>query len=195
MSIQEKIRRRIFKYFTGKSKHRSETAKVRHLVLAYCIGEGCDVGFGGDKIKKEDCIGIDFAKPYANAGEDEVDIACDLGKEKIPVNDNFFDYVYSSHLIEDFEDTGSVLKEFIRILKNNGNLILVFPDQQEYERICKRTGQPLNSYHVHAEMGYTYMMNCLKSLQSEQNFEMDILYKSDREIDYNVIVVLNISKH
>src|SRR5579872_7341715 len=79
-------------------QHRSETSKVRHLVIAYCQGHGCDIGFGGDKISKTDCIGIDYANPYANVGNDKVDIAVDVMKESIPLANDTFDYVYSSHL-------------------------------------------------------------------------------------------------
>jgi ubiquinone/menaquinone biosynthesis C-methylase UbiE len=171
-------------------KYPSETSKVRHLVLDYCIGHGCDIGFGGDKIKKE-AIGIDFAIPYALTGSDEVDIACNVIENEIPVKDETFDYVYSSHLIEDFENTTEGLAKFIRILKNNGLLILVFPDQQIYEQHCARTGQPLNMYHKHKNMGRDYMLQCLDNLNG---YRYEIVFQSNCEIDYNVILVLKISK-
>ncbi|MBU3714014.1 MAG: class I SAM-dependent methyltransferase [Ferruginibacter sp.] len=169
----------------------SETHKVRNLVLPYCTGHGCDIGFGGDKIKKTDCLGIDYAKPYAKTGHDKVDIACDISNEKIPVDDNTFDFVYSSHLIEDFEDTNRILIEFIRILQSGGNLILVFPDQQKYEQHCLKTGQPLNSHHVHADMGLNFIKN---EILEVKNIQYDILFESDCEIDYNVIIILKIHK-
>jgi len=193
MALQQKIKRKLYGLLGIREKHGSETAKVRHLVLNYCNGYGCDVGFGGDKIKK-DAVGIDFAKPYAFAGDDKVDIACDLSKDAIPVPDNTYDYVYSSHLIEDFEDTERILKDFIRILKNNGNLILVFPDQPEYERICQLTNQPLNIYHVHKDMGFDYMMNCLKNLEQQGLGSAELLFKSNIEIDYNVVIVVKMHK-
>jgi ubiquinone/menaquinone biosynthesis C-methylase UbiE len=112
-------------------------------------------------------------------------------KEAIPVPGNSFDYVYSSHLIEDFEDTLQGLNEFIRILKPGGNLILVFPDQKKYEEVCKKTGQPLNQYHKHADMGLAYMKNAL-SRSNLKDFE--ILMESDREIDYNVVMVVKAFK-
>lgn len=194
MSIQQKLRSRINRLLGKREKHGSETAKMRHLVLPFCHGLGCDVGFGGDKVKKENCIGIDFARPYAYAGEDKVDIACDLSKEPIPVADSYFDYVYSSHLIEDFEDTKKILREFIRILKSGGNLILVFPDQQAYEKICRQTGQPLNAYHIHQDMGYAFMMARLQELKERDNLNIELLFKSDCEIDYNVAMVIKITK-
>jgi ubiquinone/menaquinone biosynthesis C-methylase UbiE len=120
-----------------------------------------------------------------------VDIACDVIKESIPVADNTYDYVYTSHLIEDFADTIDALKKFIRILKNGGNLILVFPDQPAYEIYCKDIGIEMNPYHVHAEMGYTYMKKQLDALEGIQYQE---LFASNCDIDYNVVMVLKINK-
>lgn len=186
----KKLQRKIKRVLGIKELHGSETAKVRHLVLAYCTGYGCDIGFGGDKIKKENCAGIDYAKPYAYAGKDKVDIACDVMNEPIPVKDNTYDYVYSSHLIEDFEDTLKGVKEFIRILKNGGNLILVFPDQKKYEEHCRQTGQPVNIYHKHGDMGLNYM----KRILSNAGVSFEVQLESDCDIDYNVIIVARINK-
>ena len=159
--------------------------------MQYCIGKGCDIGFGGDKIKKTDCDGIDFPQPYANVGIDKVDIPCDVINNEIPVPDNTYDYVYTSHLIEDFISTVDALRKFIRILKSGGNLILVFPDQQKYETICNSLGQPLNPYHIHAEMGYRFMLDRLNEIKG---INYDIIFSSDKEIDYNVIIVFKINK-
>lgn len=187
----EKYLNKIRKKLGLKISYPSETSKVRQLVLEYCSGYGCDIGFGGDKIKKE-AIGIDFANPYADTGKDKVDIACDVINEELPIVDNKFDYVYSSHLIEDFEDTVSGLKKFTRILKSGGVLILVFPDQKKYEQFCKKTGQPLNMYHKHADMGYRLMLEKLSEIKT---FAYQLLFKSDCEIDYNVVMVLKILKN
>ena len=162
------------------------------MLFRSCEGYGCDIGFGGDKIKKTDCVGIDYAQPYTSTGKDNVDIACDVIKDPIPVADDTFDYVYTSHLIEDFVDTRGGLEKFIRILKNGGRLILVFPDQPKYEAHCRRTGQPLNMYHVHREMGLEFMHKRLGELPG---ITYTTLFESNCDIDYNVIIVLEINKN
>ncbi|TAG32124.1 MAG: class I SAM-dependent methyltransferase [Sphingobacteriia bacterium] len=189
--LERKIKGTLSKYFRIKFTTKSETAKVRSRVLSYCIGKGCDIGFGGDKISKVNCVGIDLPQPYTTTGKDGVDIGCDVIREEIPVADNTFDYVYTSHLIEDFTDTKDALRKFIRILKENGTLILVFPDQIKYEFICKNAGIILNPYHVHPNMGRDYMIDKLNELT---NINYQILYQSNCEIDYNVILVLKITK-
>jgi ubiquinone/menaquinone biosynthesis C-methylase UbiE len=112
-------------------------------------------------------------------------------KNEIPVADNTYDYVYTSHLIEDFTDTKDALRKFIRILKNKGNLILVFPDQPAYAVYCKKMDVPMNPYHVHADMGYEYM---LKQLAGLPGVTYEILFSSNCEVDYNVVIVLRITK-
>lgn len=189
--LNRKVKGTLSRWFGIQFKSVSETSKVRHLVQPFCIGKGCDIGFGGDKIMKTNCDGIDFPQPYTKTGRDKVDIGCDVIHNEIPVPDNTYDYVYSSHLIEDFEDTKDALRKFIRILKNNGHLILAFPDQPKYAAHCEKLKIPMNPYHVHAEMGYTFMLQKLSELK---NISYDILYSSDCEIDYNVILVLKIHK-
>lgn len=186
-----KFKRKLKRALGIKQYYPSETSKVRHLVIQYCTGKGCDIGFGGDKIAKVDCAGIDYATPYATTGKDNVDIPCDVMNETIPVENNTFDYVYSSHLIEDFVDTKKALEDFIRILKPGGNLILVFPDQKLYEETCAKTGQPLNLHHIHKEMGLSFMLDRLKEIDY---ISYKVLFTSNCDIDYNVVLVLQILK-
>jgi SAM-dependent methyltransferase len=189
--LERKIKGTVSRWFGIRFQSASETAKVRNWVLPYCIGKGCDIGFGGDKIMKTNCDGIDFPQPYTFTGKDKVDIGCDVINNEIPVPDNTYDYVYTSHLIEDFVDTNDALRKFIRILKNGGNLILVFPDQPKYEVFCKSINIPMNPYHVHAAMGYDYMLARLNEI-SGISYEM--IFSSNCEIDYNVVMVLKVTK-
>lgn len=171
--------------------YESETSKVRHLVLPFIQSRHkiADVGFGGDKIVPT-AVGIDLPNPYAQTGHDQVDIHCDI-QEGIPVDDDTFDVTYTSHLIEDFIDTASILRELIRITKDRGLLILVFPDQQVYEKHCQEHNQPLNLYHVHKNFGLSFLENIFKKIP-EVRFKQ--LYTSNCEIDYNVVMVIRIKK-
>lgn len=168
----------------------SETAKVRPYLIEHCVGYGCDIGFGGDKIKRENCVGIDLEQPYTYVGTDKVDLACDIGREEIPVADNFFDYVYSSHLIEDFEDTAAILKKMARVVRPGGKIILAFPDQRAYEQHCRYHNAVPNKHHRVPRMGLRHMLDAYKSA----GIKMRVLYQSDRMIDYNVMLVVQVYK-
>ena len=162
-----------------------ETGAVRKMVLPYIelAEKVCDIGFGGVLIIPE-AIGIDLPQMYDNREHlIPPDIECDVS-EGIPVEDDFFDVCYSSHLIEDFEDTAKALVEFIRILKNNGTLVLVFPDQQKYESLTPKN-----------------------VLQTMPQYKFNILFESDCQNDwlpfekrfspisgYNVVMVITVQK-
>ncbi|MDF1498143.1 MAG: class I SAM-dependent methyltransferase [Patescibacteria group bacterium] len=47
--------------------------------------------------------------------------------EKIDYNDNFFDKIVSSHVIEHIEDLKKTIKEIERVLKPNGICIFIYP--------------------------------------------------------------------
>jgi hypothetical protein len=53
MSMITKILSRIKRLFAQREMYISEISKVRHLVLKYCVGKGCDIGFGGEGCEKK----------------------------------------------------------------------------------------------------------------------------------------------
>jgi predicted SAM-dependent methyltransferase len=89
---------------------------------------------------------VDFSQPYAHVGVYQVQLGGDARNLRW-FQDGALDYVYSSHLLEDFEDTRSVLVEWLRVLKRGGVLVLFCPDEQVYREHCKNTGQPYNTQH------------------------------------------------
>jgi ubiquinone/menaquinone biosynthesis C-methylase UbiE len=71
--------------------------------------------------------------------------------------DGVLDFVFSSHLLEDFFDVGAVLAEWLRVLKPGGRLIIFCPDEQIYRRHCAATGQTYNTHHVHADFSLAFV--------------------------------------
>ena len=90
----------------------------------YCLGRGLDVGFGGDLIA-ENCRGYDFEQGNAQRLRN--------------VRGEQFDFVYSSHTLEHMEDPAVALKNWWRVLKKGGYLILYIPHRDLYE---KKTALP-----------------------------------------------------
>lgn len=177
------------------NKYKSETSMVRPLLLKYCQGYGCDIGFGGDKIVKENCVGIDLPIPYANCGQDKNDLPCDV-TGGIPVEANTFDYVYSSHLIEDFEEETLqfVLTEFIRIAKHSSRIILVFPDQQKYLALCEQSHVNPNASHKNPNFGIKYVKDMLQLIKNPF-FEYCIIEEKEPiGLGYSCYIVLGIIK-
>ena len=50
----------------------------------------------------------------------------------------------------------------------------------------------MNPYHIHANMGYDLMLQRMNELSG---ISYEILFSSNCEIDYNVVIVLKVTKH
>ena len=151
---------------------KSETADVRTLLSPWCQGYGIDVGPGGDKILPQ-AISVDLVEPYAFWGSDPVQLGGDA-RNLYWFNDSVLDYVYSSHLLEDFEDTVGVINELTRVLKLNGNLVLYLPDEQLFRKYCLAHDQPGNLSHKHAHFGPAYLQECM----AKSNYSLELVFDS-----------------
>jgi len=104
-----------------------------HLSLRFFTSPGCllDIGSGrgnalvgfmrnGLAVKGVDIDPISLSN---------VDIQkCDLEKDKLPFEDNTFDYIYSKSVIEHISNTQHFVKEIYRVLKPNGVVVCLTPD-------------------------------------------------------------------
>jgi predicted SAM-dependent methyltransferase len=140
----------------------SETSKCRSRLLPFCNGYGVDLGFGGDPISPQ-AIRVDSPSPYAETGAYSVQLGGDATRLHW-FQDGVLDYVYSSHLLEDFPDTESVLREWLRVLKPGGNLIIFCPDEQIYRAHCQSTGQMYNTNHKHADFSLNKVKEHLQKI-------------------------------
>jgi predicted SAM-dependent methyltransferase len=87
-------------------------------------------------------------QPYTQVGGDRQQLRGDC--KSLPfICDNALDYIYSSHLLEDFSygDLIPLINEWRRCLKPGGLLIINCPDQQKFLAHCAATGQGTNPYH------------------------------------------------
>lgn len=53
----------------------------------------------------------------------------DLNKLKLPFQENFFDYIFCSHVLEDFVDADKLMDEFVRICKVGGKIEIRVPNE------------------------------------------------------------------
>jgi SAM-dependent methyltransferase len=119
-----KVRYRLW----GRPEKPGETSKARRrrareaFFERYCNGRGLDVGYGGDLLTT-DCRGWDFE--HGNA------------QYLKPIGDSEFDFVYSSHTLEHMTEPETALRNWWRVLKSGGYLILYLPHRELYEK--KRT--------------------------------------------------------
>jgi SAM-dependent methyltransferase len=116
-----------------------ETSKCRERVLKYCQGHGIDIGCGDDKISPE-AIGID------SRIQPGVNMVININQISDWFKPGEFDYVFSSHTLEDFTDTETTLDQWVDLIRPGGYLILYLPHRRWYPNI----GHPLaNKGHKH----------------------------------------------
>jgi ADP-heptose:LPS heptosyltransferase/predicted SAM-dependent methyltransferase len=110
-------------------KQGNETQKVHHRIAPFVSGHGVDLGCGCwplkvEKTMENSCLAIDGGySPQACAVADMISDVSALPQ----FSNESFDYVYSSHTLEDMSYPEAVLTEWWRILKPGGNLILYLP--------------------------------------------------------------------
>jgi ADP-heptose:LPS heptosyltransferase/predicted SAM-dependent methyltransferase len=119
----------------------NESAKIRFEVLPYVRGRGLDLGCGPWKAYPH-MVGVDT---MAYGGGSGPNICLDVAKLDL-FADATMDFVYSSHTLEDLKDTVAVLREWWRVVKVGGYLLLYLPHKDYYPNI----GQPgANPAHQH----------------------------------------------
>ena len=85
----------------------------------YCKGQGLDIGYGGDLLAVN-CRGWDM---------EDGDAQYLLG-----LDDEQFDFVYSSHTLEHMENVETAVINWWRVVKTGGYLIVYVPHRDLYEK-------------------------------------------------------------
>ncbi len=113
-----------FKYF-GRPDSKGETDKAKgrrereNFFKLYCNGKGLDIGYGGNLLC-DNCKGFDMEDGDAQF----------LKK----VKDSSYDFVYSSHTLEHMNDEEIAIKNWWRVLKPGGYLLLYLPHRDLFEK-------------------------------------------------------------
>ncbi len=112
----------------------AESKKVMWELVPYTRGFGLDIGCGPFKAFSH-FIGVDNRSDTVLFGiqmdpDMTIPDACDL-----PYKDGILDFAFSSHLLEHVEDHKKALKEWWRVLKVGGRLVLYLPHKNFYPNI------------------------------------------------------------
>lgn len=113
--------------------HETSKAVMRRLsdsrfITRYFVGDGIDIGAGGDPVSnyREFFPGMKTVRDWDLPDGDAQFMAS--------VPNNSFDWVHSSHCLEHMHDPMEALKNWSRILKPGGHMILLVPDEDLYEQ-------------------------------------------------------------
>lgn len=138
-----------------------EVDTCRERLAKYCAGVGLDLGFGGAKPIVPHAICIDRAeddgrrarcdKPYPTHIVSEVDHLYRIFPYET------LDFIFSSHVLEDFNNTKQVIENWLWPLKRGGHLVLFLPDQPTYAKYCADRDELPNQAHKHADFGLEFV--------------------------------------
>jgi len=140
--------------------YKSETSKYLLLTRPYCYtdprvmdtpGCGIDIGSQGEPVvpwaMQVDLPYHEFAEYNDNhLPRGPIQIRTDA--RMLPFTSNSLDFVYSSHLLEDFLIWSPCLIEWTRVLKPGGYLIILIPDKELWAQAIAN-GQCPNCNHKH----------------------------------------------
>lgn len=134
----------------------SETEKYRHLTVPYCQGNGIDIGSGGDPVVPNAIqveLQYDLYHKYRSGDVHGVPIQWHGDCWFLPFKDSVLDFVYSSHLIEDFDHARwpHLFKEWGRCLKPDGYMVILVPEFERWNYAIRVLGQPPNCAHFSPE--------------------------------------------
>lgn len=146
------------------------------LVRRYAVGNILELGCGAQKTV-ENSTGVDIipkGDPIAGlVGKTSIaDIVADI-QDTLPVEANTYDTLIARHLFEHLIDAVKVLKDWRRVIKPGGRLVLAVPDQG------KRNTIPMNYQHVHA-----YTQDSLKNLMESQGWHTEAIEDASNDVSF-----------
>lgn len=124
----------------------NESKKIVWEVAPYLRGRGIDLGAGDFKVLPH-AISVDNMNHAQFGFSMRPDIMCDVTKLDLIASQSM-DFAYSSHTLEHIEDYAAALKEWWRVVKQGGYLILYLPDEDEYPRVGEDGANPDHKWNV-----------------------------------------------
>jgi len=165
----------------------SEVQECRERLAPFCVGVGVDIGFGGEPIVPWaiclDRAENDPARAF-NLDPSPTHLVGDAADLRW-FRDCTLDWVFSSHVLEDFEDTRAVLREWIRVIRFGGNLVIYCPDQVRYEAHCKAAGSLPNQAHKHKDFSLLFVK---KILFAEGYTAPDFILEYEQGYSFGLVV-------
>lgn len=132
----------------------TESAKYRELTTPFCRGCGLDIASQGDPVVpwawNLELPAKEF-REYNSNRNPYGPIQLNGYAHRIPVASESLDFVYCSHLLEDFTEWIPPLREWTRLLRKGGRLIVLIPEKTLWAEAIRK-GQPDNAAHKHLGM-------------------------------------------
>jgi len=175
----------------------NETPKTRWRAVPWTPGKGLDIGCGKERLfDTEFVIGLDNGQEGERIGAIQANLRADA--RELPFQAGHWDFVYSSFLLQQFpyKDVPNVLREWCRVIKKGGTLVLYLPDEDEVPKvtdpsinlIAEPQSDPLQQWNVN----YARVVAAMEKV----HFNWDLCYveKCNRDDEYALFFVFRMLK-
>lgn len=126
----------------------AESHKIKYEIVPYTRGRGLDLGCGIWKTYPH-FIGVDNLKQWGSTPSPSYEMAVKMNIDVVTDCDNLemfasgsMDFVFSSHLLEHIKDAEKALKEWWRVVKIGGHLVLYLPHKDFYPNVGREGANP-----------------------------------------------------
>jgi len=158
----------------------NESAKVRWDIVEYTRGQGLDLGCGPNKTFPH-FTGVDNLKDVELFGiEINPDMVVESCEHLPEFEDASQDFVFSSHLLEHIDDYAGALKEWWRVIRPGGHLVLYLPHRDLYPHIGTPGSNPDHKHDFSqrdieramesVDGGWSLLVNELRANDNEYSF-------------------------
>lgn len=126
-----------------------ESLKIKYEIVQYTRGTGIDVGCG-DKKLYDHFIGVDNLNHEQFGWNIKPDIISEATDLKLFASGSL-DFVFSSHVLEHIEDAPKALKEWFRVLRCGGYLVLYLPHEDLYPKLGEPGANPDHKHNLNQD--------------------------------------------
>lgn len=166
----------------------NESAKIRWEIVPYTRGRVLDLGCGPYKAFNH-FIGVDNGHHAQMFGHQfKPDLVSECDKLSLIASQSC-DAVFSSHLLEhfDYEKVPDILKEWTRVIRPGGHLILYVPDEDEYPKV----GQPGANPDHRWDVNYELLVDAMESVS--RGWDMVEFEKRNQGDEYSLLAIFRMS--
>jgi len=119
----------------------------------------------------------DISKEMLDLSSNELKICCDV--RNLPYQNNEFDLIISSFLLQWIDDVDALIKTLKKALKKDGILALAFPNQKSFKKL-----RDLNFFHINNLVDEKNLEESLKN----NKFEEITIYEEEKIENFDSII-------
>ena len=169
----------------SKAPYKPESKKIVWEVAPYLRGTGIDIGAGSFKVLPH-AISVDNGVDCQLFGmQFKPDLQVKDASQLHLFNSCSMDWVYSSHLLEHLEDPLKALKEWWRVLRVGGRMVLYLPHEDLYPKVGEPGANPDHKHNLNEGKVLTWM----KQVGSKYGWDLEVCDKRNQDDEYSFLMV------